>query len=133
MTPREVAIQNAIRDLESGVYTSVRAASNAWGVPRSTLRGRVAGAQSHAIAHQQQQRLTPEQEEFLVNWILDEHLLAQPPTYSRMREMAARILHMNGDDAPLGHLWVSHFLQRNPRVHSIVGRSIEAARTQGEV
>jgi hypothetical protein len=43
--------------------------------------------------------------------------------------MATRILRMNGDNEPLRHLWVSHFLQRNQRVHSIVGRSIEAART----
>ena len=37
---------------------------------------------------------------------------------------------MNGDDAPLGQLWVSNFLQRNPRVHSIVGRSIDAVRAK---
>jgi hypothetical protein len=73
--------------------------------------------------------LTPEQEEFLVEWILDEDLRAQPPSHNRVREMATRILRMTGDNAPLGHLWVSHFLQRNQRVHLIVGRSIEAART----
>jgi hypothetical protein len=35
---------------------------------------------------------------------------------------------MNGDHQPLGKLWVSHFLKRNPRVASIVGRKIEVAR-----
>ncbi|KAI2486298.1 hypothetical protein Ptr902_00431 [Pyrenophora tritici-repentis] len=44
--------------------------------------------------------------------------------------MAIRILHMNGDYEPLGHNWVSSFLQRNPRVHSVVGRSIEASRAE---
>jgi hypothetical protein len=130
MNSREHAIQSAISDLNSGIFTSVRAASKAWGVPRSTLQGRLAGRQSHAIAHQHQQRLSPEQEEELVKWILDEDLRAHAPSHARLREMAISVLHENGDDDPLGHLWITNFLQRNPRVHSIVGRSIEAARSQ---
>ncbi|KAF2034341.1 hypothetical protein EK21DRAFT_47657, partial [Setomelanomma holmii] len=102
MEDREFHIQSAIRDLNDGVLTSQRQACKVYGIPRTTLQGRLAGQQSHAIAHQQQQRLTPEQEETLVNWILDEDLRAQPPSHSRVREMAARILNMNGDDAPLG-------------------------------
>ncbi|KAF1923887.1 uncharacterized protein M421DRAFT_425391 [Didymella exigua CBS 183.55] len=43
--------------------------------------------------------------------------------------MAARILHMNGDYEPLRRLWISHFIARNPRVASVVGRTIESART----
>ncbi|KAF3034265.1 hypothetical protein E8E11_001061 [Didymella keratinophila] len=43
--------------------------------------------------------------------------------------MATRLLRMNGDHEPLGQLWVSHFITRNPRVASIVGRTIESART----
>jgi hypothetical protein len=42
--------------------------------------------------------------------------------------MATRILRMNGDYEPLGQLWVPHFITRNPRVASIVGRTIESAR-----
>ncbi|KAG9188148.1 hypothetical protein G6011_02071 [Alternaria panax] len=67
MDARELAIQSAIRDLESGVYTSQRAAAKAWGVPQSTLQDRLDGRQPRAIAHQHQQRLSPEQEEFLIN------------------------------------------------------------------
>jgi hypothetical protein len=44
--------------------------------------------------------------------------------------MAARVLSINGDDAPLSQLWVSNFLKRNKRVHTIVGRSIEAVRAK---
>ena len=36
---------------------------------------------------------------------------------------------MNGDYEPLGQLWIPHFIARNPRVASIVGRTIEGART----
>ena len=130
MDDREVAIQSAIADFDAGLYPSLRQAGKAYGVAESTLRGRRAGQQRHAIAHQQQQRLTPEQEEFLVDWIIDEDTLARPPSHGRVRDMAIRILRMNGDHQPLGQLWVRNFLQRNERVHSIVGRSIEAARAE---
>jgi hypothetical protein len=121
MGARELAIQSAIHDLETGVYTSQRAAARAWGVPRSTLQDRLSGHLPHAIAHQRQQRLSPEQEEFLVDWILDEDLRAQPPSHARVREMAARILQLGGDHDTLGQRLVQSFLTRQPRVASIVG------------
>ncbi|KAF2623622.1 hypothetical protein BU25DRAFT_414091 [Macroventuria anomochaeta] len=43
--------------------------------------------------------------------------------------MATWLLHMNSDYKPLGQLWVPHFINRNPRVASIVGQMIESART----
>jgi hypothetical protein len=129
MDARETAIQFAIADLDSGVEKSQRAACKKWRVPRSSLQERLNGSKPHAIAHSHQQRLTPEQEEFLVQWILDEDSRAQPPSHPRVREMATRILRMNGDTRPLGRRWIPQFLARNPRVASIVGRKIESART----
>ncbi|KAH6643497.1 hypothetical protein C7974DRAFT_289094, partial [Boeremia exigua] len=102
MDPKEFAIQCAIADLNSGVFTSRRKAAEWYGIAESTLRGRQQGQQPHAIAHQQQQRLTPEQEAFLVDWILDEDSRAQPPSHPRVRKMATRLLRMNGDHQPLG-------------------------------
>lgn len=129
MDTRELALQSAIDDLRAGVFTSQRKAAKAHGVPRSTLQERINGRQPSAIAHSSQQRLTPEQEAFLVDWILDEDSYAQPPSRPRVREMATRILHMNGDYEPLGQLWVPHFIARNPRVASIVSRTSKSART----
>jgi hypothetical protein len=37
MKAREVAIQNAIRNLSAGVFTSQQKAAKAYGVPRSSL------------------------------------------------------------------------------------------------
>jgi hypothetical protein len=71
MDYREGIIQSAIADLNASIYKSQRAACKAYNIPRSTLRHRMAGSLPHATAHQQQQQLTPEQEEFLVNWIID--------------------------------------------------------------
>ena len=42
--------------------------------------------------------------------------------------MANRILRMNGDDRPIGKHWVYHFIKRQPRIASVVGRKLEAQR-----
>jgi hypothetical protein len=44
--------------------------------------------------------------------------------------MATLILRMNGDQNPLGKKWLLHFLQRNPRVASVIGKKIDAQRAE---
>lgn len=129
--PKELALQCAIADLTSGVFTSRRKAAK-WYSVAETLRGRQQGQQPYAIAHQQQQQLTLEQEVFLVEWILDKDSRAQPPSHLRVRKMATRLLRMNSDYKPLRQLQVPHFITRNPRVASIVGRTIESAKTTAD-
>ena len=128
MPTNEENIQAAIADLRAGIFTSQRKAARAYDVPESTLRERLQGRLPYAIAHQQQQRLSSEQEEFLVQWILKEDERGYPPSHARAREMATRILRMNGDLNPLGRRWISHFIERNPRVASVIGRKIHAER-----
>jgi hypothetical protein len=130
MDHHEEAIQGAIRDLGSGVFTSQRAAAKAYCVPRSSIQRRLQGSIPHAIAHQQQQRLTPEQEAFIVDWILKEDTRSLPPSHARVREMATRILRLSSDYEPLSQRWISSFLRRQPQVASIVGRLIEALRAK---
>jgi hypothetical protein len=131
MDQRESMLQLALADLESGKYTSIRQAAKAYDVPRSTLADRQHGKLPRSAAHEQQQRLTPTQEEFLTEWILEQDLQGCAPSHTRVREMAVRILRMNGDTGPLGKAWVQKYIQRNPRVKSVVGRPIEAARVKG--
>ena len=131
MDTREESIQAAIRDLNAGVFQSQRAAAKAYNLPQATFSARVRGARNSQTSHVYQQRLTPEQEDFLVQWILEEDARAFPPSHARAREMANRILRMNGDHRPLGKHWMAAFLKRNPRVASVVGRKIEAARAEG--
>ncbi|CAI4217631.1 unnamed protein product [Parascedosporium putredinis] len=51
----EEALQNAIRDVESG--TSAKRAAKTWGVPRSTLQNRVRGSKPRREAYESLQRL----------------------------------------------------------------------------
>jgi hypothetical protein len=130
MDTREQAIQSAISDLNSGVHTSQRAAARAYGIPQSTLSTRIHGTKSRRTAHADQQRLTPEQESFLVDWILEQDMHGYPPSHERAREMAIRILRMNGDLEPLGKHWLPAFIKRNPRVASVIGRKLEVPRAE---
>ena len=130
MDTRETAIFQAISDFNTGVYRSVRAAARAYNIPRSTLQHRLAGTTTSAISHHDQQRLSPAQEEFLTEWILEEGARGYPPTIPRVREMANRILRANGDNTPVGKGWISGFKRRNPRVKTVIGRRIEAPRAE---
>lgn len=130
MNHRDETIQTALAEFESGVYESLRATARAYGVAETTLRDRRRGATNRRAAHHHQQRLSPPQEDFLVQWILDEDTRMQPPSHARVREMAGRILVMNGDSAPLGKMWLKSFLSRQPRVASIVGRRLESVRAE---
>ncbi|KAI1000249.1 hypothetical protein K3495_g7947 [Podosphaera aphanis] len=128
MDPREHANQEAIRGFENGTSTSLRKAAIALNVPRSTIHSRMLGYHSHAIAHKHRQRLSPEQEESLKEWIIIEDSRFQPPWHPRVKDMAARTLRENGDHEPLGKRWLQHFIARNPSVSSMVSRKIDSLR-----
>ncbi|KAF2021059.1 hypothetical protein BU24DRAFT_457076 [Aaosphaeria arxii CBS 175.79] len=67
MADRELSIRNAIAAYNADPAMSIRRAAQLHNVPRSTLTGRLKGANPHALAHQLQQRLTPEQEAWVVD------------------------------------------------------------------
>src|SRR5215469_10375112 len=131
MNTRENMIRLAINDVKSSVLLSQNSAADAYGVPRSTLQDRIKGRKNARESHSHQQRLAPEQEEFLADWILEEDQRGYPPSHSRAREMAARVLRMNGDTRPLGKKWLRKFIERNPKITSVIGRKIEAVRVEG--
>jgi len=130
MDSREVAITQAIADYNTGRFSSQRAAAIAYDVPRSTLSGRLKGAMNSSISHHHQQRLSPDQEESLADWILEEDTPGFPPSHARAREMANHILKMNNDQDLVGKAWILQFIQRNPRVASVIGKKIEASRAE---
>jgi hypothetical protein len=127
----EDTIQAALEAHASGEFTSLRAVARAFAVPRPTLQGRINGATNHRAAAQRLQRLSPEQEKYLREWIIDEDQLARSPSHSHIREMAAQILRSNDDLEPLGRHWLESFLQQHPQVKSYIGKPIDGQRITG--
>jgi hypothetical protein len=130
MVSSEDSLNQAVTAYNSREFTSIRATAKAYNLPYATLYGRLKGASNAITSHASQQRLTPDQEDFLASWILEEDARGYPPSHARARDMAIRVLRMNGDHAPLGRKWITTFLRRNQRVASVVGKKIEASRVR---
>ena len=64
----EEDVQRALADVANG--KSVRKAGLDWGVPRSTLQERINGRVSRQEANEPSQRLSPVQEQRLIDWVL---------------------------------------------------------------
>ena len=131
MDAYESTIQKALEHIENHPEQSVRSTAAAYNLSEATLRRRRKGATDRHTSHELYQRLSLLQEEFLVDWILEQDQHGYPPSHARAREMAARILLLNGDTAPLGNRWIQKFIKRNPRVASVIGRKIKAAIIHG--
>ena len=99
-TYTEDDVQNALTDHRNGV--AVAAAATRHGVPRSTLRGRLDGAQSQQHAHDGEQRLSAVQEERLELWILRQEALGYAPTHAQVRAIASGVLKRGDNYKPLG-------------------------------
>lgn len=104
---REERLQLAV-DAMHRTKLSLRKAELLFGVPKSTLEGRVKGATRPAhIAHQSQQKLTPAQEKVLVAWVRHLSRRAIPLTRTSLRDTASAIA-----GEPIGINWIDRFMLR---------------------
>jgi 4-hydroxybenzoate polyprenyltransferase len=125
---RENRIAQAIR---ATAERPTATAARMHGIPRSTLRGRQDGATTNREAKIPTQRLSPIQEEDLVNWILDEEAVGRAPTLLRIRRFAEQICKFSGDDDPLSRGWVYRFISRHECIKTKLARSLETKRAKG--
>jgi hypothetical protein len=123
---REYRIAQAILAHENGL--PVPKAASQWGVPYETLRNRLHGAVPISTAKESFQRLSPSQEQYLVDWIFHEESCGRAPSKAQTRRFAMKILHAGGDFTPLGKHWLRGFLFRHYPVRTKVGKPISAAR-----
>ncbi|KDN69482.1 putative transposase [Colletotrichum sublineola] len=112
----ENEVDQALADINNGVST--RVASRRWGVPRSTLRHRMAGVQQRSAAFEDFQRLSATQEAHLATWVTAQAALGLPPTHQQ-------------------RLWPSHppsyggyQTSRKERSRSIDSRRVNGASTE---
>jgi hypothetical protein len=119
----------ALNDVKNG--KSLKLASREWGIPYTTLQNRNQGQESHTLAAENQQRLSPSQEEHLSNWVLAQEALGVPLTHGQIRQFAGRLLVIKGDNQPPGKRWMEGFLRRNPILRTKRARSIDSVRVNG--
>ncbi|XP_014550393.1 hypothetical protein COCVIDRAFT_115564, partial [Bipolaris victoriae FI3] len=82
-------------------------------------RHRLAGRVQHVLTHHYEQRLSPEQEDKLVDWILREGSCTRPSSHA-LRQTVIHVPKQNSDTTPLSQHWIFSFSRRNPRVRSTI-------------
>jgi hypothetical protein len=123
MDDREKNIVRALKALEDDPNVSIRRVAKSFGIPEATLRRRRAGGLDRRSSHAHCRRMSPKQEDILVDWIIDLDKKGFAPNYNTARDMATLVIQKAGDFEPLGQRWLSKFMSRNPNISSIITRS----------
>jgi 4-hydroxybenzoate polyprenyltransferase len=110
---------------------SLRKASLAYGIPRSSLHNRIIGHISRQQGAEGLQKLAPVQEQELTSWILVQEALGHCPTHAQIREIAGRILAISGTNTTLGKRWMQGFLDRNPVLKTKKQFTVDSVRVNG--
>ena len=125
----ESLINQALNDIADGM--SQRAAAKKYGIPRSTLIGRLKGRQPKRDSKVIDQRLSPTQETFVCDWILNEEKAGRAPNRRQVMGFASSIIKTGGDNDKLGARWVDRFLKRNPYIKTKLSKPLESVRVRG--
>ena len=109
-----------INVIHNSQVKSVRAEAIAFGILRSTLHDRLDRASDQTTAKQTTQRLTDEQERYLVVCIKELETQRNDPSRAMVRETASEILAPYEASGPLGNHWVERFARRYPEILSCI-------------
>ena len=112
---REEALQQAIKAMKEGRFSSQRRAAEAYGVHYSTLRRRLKGSTSRQKAHIKQQLLSPADEKAIVRWIVRMEEFGFPPRVSHVKEAISLLKGGTGEYTDkIGRNYLTRFLDRHP-------------------
>jgi len=111
---------------------SIRATAEQYGIPYSTLRGRIAGVQDRVGGHRGMQVLTEFEENSMVRWCekLDEW--GHPPRLEVVKSMAQALLRRRVNTHTLGKHWLTRFLNRNPMLASKLSSCLDRQRARAD-
>lgn len=111
----EGILQLAIQAINYDKIESERCAVVAFGVPRSALQDRRAGALSRRDRKPNSKRLTKLEEEAVVRYTLDLDTRGIGATRAMVRDMASDLLAERGEQ-PVSKHWVDNFAKRTPKL-----------------
>ena len=134
-TSREGRISLATASYYNNNKQSLRALAKAYDVPESTLRTRLHGVQPRSETVSAKRKLSPIEEQSLVQWILDLDRRGFPPHIIDVRRMADTLLTARGQNpppAPVGKNWVSRFIQSRPELQTKWSRRLNSQRANSE-
>ena len=111
---------------------SMRKVAKQYGVPKSSLHDRVNGKMTRKEEHQRRQKLSPQEELAIVNWLHRLQAWGWPSRIDQVREMAAELLKKKGDSQNLGIHWGQKFLGRHQQLKTAFVPSLDKKRAMAE-
>ena len=130
-SPNEASVINALQALKQDPTLAIRRAAQIYNVPRTTLARRRQEIPYQADSIPKSRRLTNEEENLLIQYILSLDSRAQPPRLHDVEAMANRLLELR-HDIPVGRNWVASFIKRHPELATRLSRQIDYQRVQCE-
>jgi hypothetical protein len=121
-------VQDALHDVVTKKYRSIRKSTSAHDIGKSTVAFRLHGRIPRAQSHSSLMRVTPAQEEVLVKWLEDLQRQVLPLNHGTLGELVVQLLHENDDFKPLGQHWITRFLKRHPSLQTSYGRPMDIQR-----
>ena len=128
---QEGRILLAISDLKNKKICSIREAARIFQVPPSTLCDRYHGIQMKAEKRAAGLKLSTNEEESLIKWILDLAKRGLPPRPSLVRQMANHLLSQRGNQQ-VSEKWVYRLVNRHERLKSRFSRRYNYERAKCE-
>jgi hypothetical protein len=128
---QEARIQLAKQAIKLGQIQSVRAAAEEFDVPYTTLNERLHGIPSRDDCTPNSRKLTPYEEEAIIQYILDLDSRGFPPRPRDIQEMANLLL-TERDASPIGKNWATNFINRRPEIQSKFNSKYNYKRAQCE-
>jgi hypothetical protein len=125
----------AIASFQKNPYQTKRALASAFDVPESTLRTRLRGILPRCEIKPVNVKMSPIEEQSLVQWILHLDQRGFPPQIIDVRRMADALLAARGQDPPpppIGKNWVSRFIQRQADLQTKWNRKFHSQRARCE-
>lgn len=101
---REKFIQLAITEYQNAPKPSLRASAEKYGIPWTTLRDRMNGAQSRRESHRQQQLLSEHEEKSIAAWCKRMDDWGFPLRLDLVKEMAAYLVKKRQIGRKLGNI-----------------------------
>ena len=115
---RESNIQLAMRAFWKSEKPSMREMATKYGIPYSTLRDRLNGAQDRKKSHEHMQLFTEQEEKAVVRWCKSLDDWGFPPKLTLVKQMAGHLMKNRASGQKLGKHWLKQFLNPNPELAS---------------
>ncbi|KAL1966447.1 hypothetical protein VTN77DRAFT_4589 [Rasamsonia byssochlamydoides] len=132
---QEGRIELAISAYKNGEFPSIRQAASVYNVPNATLAHRIKGRAARVSLRANSHKLTANEEETLVKWILDLNKRGLPPRPAFVENMANHLLSQRGSQGPpprVGKNWVFKLVKRHDELQTRYTRRYNHERAKCE-